>query len=305
MDRRSFMAFGGCAAIVASTTTTLALSRPQDMQFKGGRALISVTGSGNRQVMDLTRRWIEQSATAVTTFYGRFPVPLVRIEIIHGVDGARAGGKAMPYDPPLLQLQVPPNASERMLLVNDWVLVHEMVHLAFPYMPRLRHNWIVEGLAVYVEPVARVMSGQMSEQQMWGDLVRNLPRGLPAAGDRGYDVTVNWARTYWGGALFCLVCDVRIRRQTGNARSLRDALRAINARLDFSQTAALASVLEIGDAATGTTVLMDAWKEMRTEPVSPDLPTLWRELGVVQEAGITTFDDAAPLAAIRRGITAA
>lgn len=305
MDRRNFMASGGCAGIVASTTMTLAQSPAQEMQFKGGRALISVTGAANQQVMDLTKRWIEQSANAVTTFYGRFPVPLVRIEIIHGVRGGRAGGKAMPYDPPLLQLQVPPNASERMLLVNDWVLVHEMVHLAFPYMPRLRHNWIVEGLAVYVEPVARIMAGQMSEQQMWGEFARMMPQGLPAAGDGGFDVTVSWGRTYWGGALFCLECDVRIRRQTGNTKTLRDSLRAINARLNFSQTAPLASVLEIGDAATGTTVLMDAWKEMRTEPVSPDLPALWRELGVVHEAGITTFDDGAPLAAIRRAITQA
>ena len=305
MDRRSFIASGGCAGIVASATMAAAGSSAEEMLIGGARLVISVTGTGNQQVMDLTRRWIKQSANAVTVFYGRFPVPLVHIEIIHGVSGARAGGKAMPYDPPLLQLQVPPDATERMLLVNDWVLVHEMVHLAFPYMPRLRHNWIVEGLAVYVEPVARIMAGHMSEQQMWGEFVRMLPHGLPGAGDRGYDVTASWARTYWGGALFCLVSDVRIRRLTGNAKSLRDSLRAINARLDFSKTAPLASVLEIGDAATGTTVLMDAWKEMRTEPVSPDLPALWRELGVIHDAGITTFDDTAPLASIRQAITAA
>ena len=50
---------------------------------------------------------------------------------------------------------------------------------------------------------------------------------------------------------------------------------------------------------------MDAWKEMRIDPVSPDLAALWRELGVVHHAGNTTFDDAAPLASIRQAITAA
>ena len=295
------------AALASSvpSSTPLAQSPALDLQIEGARALISVSGAGSQTVMDLTRRWIEQSARAVATYYGRFPVPVVRIEITHDVRGSRAGGKAMPYDPPLLQLEVPPDATGKSLLVDDWVLVHEMVHLAFPYMPGLRHNWMVEGLAVYVEPVARIMAGHMSEQQMWGDFVRMMPRGLPAAGDGGYDVTINWARTYWGGAMFCLLCDVRIRQQTANAKSLRDSLRAINARLDFSQTSDLATVLGIGDAATGTTVLMDAWKEMRIDPVSPDLAALWRELGVVHHAGNTTFDDAAPLASIRQAITAA
>ena len=45
--------------------------------------------------------------------------------------------------------------------------------------------------------------------------------------DRGLDRTRTWGRTYWGGALFCLMADVEIRKQTGNRVGLQDALRTI------------------------------------------------------------------------------
>jgi hypothetical protein len=43
---------------------------------------------------------------------------------------------------------------------------------------------------------------------------------------------------------------------------------------------------------------------MRSTPVSPDLDQLWKELGVKRQGKTVTFDDSAPLAAIRRAITA-
>jgi hypothetical protein len=39
-------------------------------------------------------------------------------------------------------------------------MVHEMVHTALPDMPD-RYAWLSEGLAVYVEPVARVQAGDL------------------------------------------------------------------------------------------------------------------------------------------------
>ena len=59
-------------------------------------------------------------------------------------------------------------------------------------------------------------------------MVDGMPQGLPAAGDQGLDNTHIWGRTYRGGAMFCLLADIEIRKQTGNAKGLLDALRAIN-----------------------------------------------------------------------------
>ena len=94
-------------------------------------------------------------------------------------------------------------------------MTHELIHMAFPSVRR-RHHWIEEGLATYVEPIARAQAGTLSAERVWADLMRDLPRGEPGPGDGGLDDTDSWGRTYWGGALFCLVADVRFLERTGN-----------------------------------------------------------------------------------------
>src|SRR5258708_5474985 len=73
-------------------------------------------------------------------------------------------------------------------LASDWMLTHEMVHLAFPSVDE-KHHWIEEGIATYVEPIARIRAGHLAADQMWLDLVRDMPHGLPQVGDRGLDHT--------------------------------------------------------------------------------------------------------------------
>jgi hypothetical protein len=162
-----------------------------------------------------------------------------------------------------------------------------------------------EGMATYVEPIARAQLGQLSAQRVWGDLVDGLPKGLPREGDQGLDRTHTWGRTYWGGALFYLLADVEIRRQTGNRRGLQDALRAIVAADgNISRSWPVAQILATGDQGTGTHVLENLYAQMKDAPASTDLAELWQQLGVDVQAGSVRFDDAAPLAAIRRAITA-
>jgi predicted metalloprotease with PDZ domain len=131
-----------------------------------------------------------------------------------------------------------------------------------------------------------------------------MPQGLPAAGDQGLDNTHTWGRTYWGGALFYLVADVRIRERTGNRFGLQDGLRAIVAQGGSVEVAwDVRRTLSIADKATGTNVLVELYDEMRNAPVAPDLPALWKRLGVKLTPDGAEFDDNAPLAGIRRAIT--
>ena len=127
-----------------------------------------------------------------------------------------------------------------------------------------------------------------------------LPKGLPADGDRGLDRTPTWGRTYWGGALFWFVCDLEIRERTGNRRSIDDAMRAILAAGgDGAWHWDVERVLEVGDRATGTTVLGETYRRMATRPAAVDVGALAAKLGVGPR-----LDDRAPGAAIRRAITA-
>jgi hypothetical protein len=189
-------------------------------------------------------------------------------------------------------------------LNNDWMLTHEMIHLAFPSMAE-NHHWIEEGISVYVEPIARVQAGQLSGQKCGSDVVRDLPQGEPQPGDRALDHTHTWGRTYWGGAMFCLLADVRIREQTQNHKGLQDALRGIlNAGGVITQDWEIERALAIGDKATGTTVLTDLYHEMRDKPAPVDLDALWKKLGIQRKPdGSIELVPGAPQANVRDAIT--
>ena len=106
-------------------------------------------------------------------------------------------------------------------------MVHEMVHTALPDMDE-RYGWLSEGLAVYVEPIARVQAGDLTAEEIWQAMMRDMPKGLPQTGDQGLDNTDTWGRKYWGGAMFCLFADIEIRKRDRQpARPAgRDARRA-------------------------------------------------------------------------------
>jgi hypothetical protein len=253
-------------------------------------------------------QWVENAASSVATYYGRFPVPRDRIliqptEDRHGVMQGTTWGDVGGF-PAFTRIRVGQHTTTREL-TDDWMMTHELTHTAFPSQED-EHHWIEEGLAVYVEPVARVQAGFLQPEKIWADMVRDMPKGDPQPGDQGLDNTHTWGRTYWGGAQFCLLADVAIREQTHNKKGLQDALRAIVAAGGtIDQNWPTEKAFAAGDAGTGTHVLEDQYKRMASTPVTIDLEALWKKLGIVRtETGIR-FDSTAPEAAIREAITAA
>lgn len=267
-------------------------------------ASIHIVRSGNADAPELAvlHTWIADAATAVRTYYGRFPVPRLRI-IVQPLEGHGVGtGTTYAFHVATIRVSVGRDSREADL-ADDWIMTHEMVHLAMPRFDD-RHAWLEEGLATYVEPIARAQAGQLSDEKVWGDMFDGMRKGLPLANDRGLDNTSTWARTYWGGAMFYLLADVQIRERTANRVGLQDALRAIVAA-GGSHLASwdVEHTLAIGDAATGTTILSDLYRKMRGEPVAPDLAELWLRLGVGKREGLVTLNNEAALADIRRAIT--
>ncbi len=131
-----------------------------------------------------------------------------------------------------------------------------------------------------------------------------MPNGLPKSGDRGLDRTHTWGRTYWGGALYCLLADLEIRRRTQNRRGLQDALRAILAAGNMESSSAIEPLLEIGDRAVEVPVLTELYERMKDEPAPTDLEAIWRRLGIERNGRTVRFIEDAHEAAIRRAITA-
>jgi hypothetical protein len=246
--------------------------------------------------------WVKTSAKAVATYYGHFPVKSLRLLLVP-VDGPRVrGGTTWGYRGAAIRVLVGRDSNEE-ALKRDWVLVHEMVHTALPDMEE-RYNWLSEGLAVYVEPIARVQAGDLSAQEIWLAMMRDMPKGLPQAGEEGLDITDTWGRRYWGGAMFCLMADIQIRKATGNRLGLQDAMRGLLAaggshEVDWP----IERILNTADKAVGVDVLTRLHNEWGKKPVTPDLDQLWRDLGLRSSGGSLEFDNTAPLAAIRRAIT--
>lgn len=269
------------------------------LEVGGSRLRLRVDDTLGAATRQAVPGWVETAARAVAGYFGRFPLPEVEIAV-EAADGpgVRHGG-TIAGPPPRLHVAIARDTSDTQLRA-DWVLVHEMVHLAVPRVARA-HNWLHEGIATYVEGVARTQAGLLPARRMWIELSHQLPQGLPRPGEGGLDDTPTWARTYWGGALFCLLADVRARERSGLRAGLQQALQGVLAAGgSYAVAWPVARVLAAADAALGQSTLAELYAQMKDDPYPVDLPALWRALGVAD----TRLLEDAPLAALRRSITA-
>jgi hypothetical protein len=299
------MRIGVCLVLVFLSFAAVAADEPTTRTIEAEGAHVTV----NFQSMDFEHgtapivTWIERSMAIVARYYGQFPAKELRIRVI-ALDGGRVRhGTTYGMRVPFIRLQIGRQVTAEELR-NDWVLVHEMVHLALPEVGD-DHVWLTEGLSTYVEGIARVHAGELRPERVWAEQVRSMPNGLPGSGDEGLDHTHTWGRTYWGGALFCLLADVEIRKKTNNRFGLRDAMSAVlrgSGGVSFEWP--IDRVLQVGDEATGTTVLRDLYAQTKDKPVSPALDELWRQLGIRRSSDGVELRDDAPLAATRKAIMA-
>src|ERR1700682_2650375 len=79
----------------------------------------------------LLRTWVARSANVVADYYGRFPAPLVALSLQSMEGGGIGGGRTTNDSGLMIHVRVGHEATSD-ALSDDWVLVHEMVHLALP-----------------------------------------------------------------------------------------------------------------------------------------------------------------------------
>lgn len=289
-------------AFLQPTRAQRGVTRDFMLRVAGGQIDITFPDESLQVTTDNLLDWVKNAATAVSEYYGRFPVEHLTLHIRGGNGSGIRHGMTYPRGGGLILISV---GSETTVddLNTDWTLTHEMTHLAFPNMAD-EHHWIEEGLATYVEPVARAQVKNLSVNEVWKQFIRDMPKGEPDPGDEGLDNTHTWGRTYWGGAIFCLTADVQIREHTQNRKGLQDALRGI---LDhggrITQDWGIERALEIGDKSTGTDVLEKLYHQMADKASPVDLQQLWQKLGLSLQGGKVVMDDKAPEAGIRQAIT--
>jgi hypothetical protein len=300
MIRLFILLLAFCGSLYAATPEIEAISDTEfAFDIDGSHISVEIRDPVLLGKKDMLLEWVRYSATTVQQYYGRFPVRSVAIKV-QVTDGPRVRfGQAFGGDSPRLRVVVGEDITPEVLL-KDWIMVHEMVHLAMADLP-YQHRWLLEGLATYVESIARARRGHLTEEFVWNGFIMRMPQGLPKTGDQGLDQTPTWGRTYWGGALFCMLADIEIRRLSDNRKSLRDALRGVlDAGISMHADASAMQVFEAADRALEMAVLVPLYQKMKSDPYPIDLQALWNNLGVAMKNEKIVYDDAAPMAHIRK-----
>jgi hypothetical protein len=248
--------------------------------------------------------WIAKSADAVRDFYGAFPVPRASVMVLPVPN--RQGvvfGKVLPESEPAVALLVGQHAPVQ-ALYSDWILVHELFHLGFPSFFD-EGKWLDEGLATYYEPIIRVRAGLYTEAELWKELASSMPQGLPAFEEQGLENATDFRGIYWGGAIACLLADVQARKRDVK-RGLEVGLRALrDSGANACEVWSLADAIGAIDKALGAPTLAPIANAHAQRGSAFDLSALLGELGVAVDAsGAVRLSDDAPLAEVRRAITA-
>ena len=274
-------------------------------QFRAAGACLRVAFAGDfaPAVVDAALAWTRDAAVAVGAYLGRYPVDFQRVLFV-AMPGSTVHGTSWGYHGAAIRIPLGREVAPEKLRAN-WVMTHEMLHMAVPSLPE-RHLWFDEGLATYVEPVARAQQHALTAEAVWTEWIDGMPKGMPRPGDRGLDLTHTWGRTYWGGALFFLLAEVEMRSRSANRVGLQQALRELGRRgADKEHDWSIEQTIAAADQGTGMQVLAGMYARMRASPAPPDLDGLFARLGVRRTGSGIEFDDSAPLADIRRSITAA
>lgn len=247
-------------------------------------------------------RWLGSSLDAVSAYIGQRPSDQITIFVAPGRSGANQG-KTLAGGGPSVLLELARGQGDR-ALEGDWVAAHELLHVGLPAL-ETTHAWFYEGYASYVEPVARVRAGLLTEERFWSDLLEGIPRGEPRAGDTGLEGSRDIDRIYWGGSLYFLLADIELRRRTAGKLGLEDAVRAmVRSGQGIESKTTLDRMVEIADTATGTKVFQELRAKLGPPGARFDTGALFRSLGIAKRGQQVVFDDEAELSAVRRAITA-
>ena len=168
----------------------------------GSRISVEIRDRVLRDKKYMLLEWVIYSAETVNQFYGRFPVDKVHINVQvaggHAVRFGQAFGGESPFVRVVVGEHVTPEA-----LHKDWIMVHEMVHLAMADVPEA-NRWWLEGLSTYVESIARAQRGHLDEDFVWNvfsiECHRDYPKSVIAGSIKlrpGVELT---------GVVQCSVC---------------------------------------------------------------------------------------------------
>src|SRR4051812_6511053 len=115
----------------------------EEIAVKGGTIDFQVAGKGPVPDRAILKRWVENSAHAVSLYYGgSFPVAKATVRATLSAGREPKSGQAFGDHGYLITLDLGRSVTEPSLK-RDWVLTHEMFHLGLPALAA-KHHWLEE-----------------------------------------------------------------------------------------------------------------------------------------------------------------
>jgi hypothetical protein len=276
----------------------LILGRVQAVPVAGDPALtLAIPPDASQIAREKLIAWVSAAAASNRRFWGRSPV---RKGLVILIPSPRAGvpfGRVLSLGGAVVTVLVGRQATPQDLF-DDWVLVHELLHLGSPFM-RDRGAWLNEGIATLYEPVLRARAGWKPEDDVWREWITQMPRGMPAMTDIGLE-NAGRGGIYWGGALFALMAEIESLQASGGKIGFSDCLRTVLAEGgDVTVKRPTMELIDRCDALLGKTVIAALAQRHIARGSAIDLGALWHRLGVSLADGKVRYDDDAELAWLR------
>lgn len=283
-------------------TGRLALGRFTPIELQVGEQTLEVAMLDGLERRRSLLGWLQQAADTVAGMTGGFPSARTQVLVLP----VGADKEAVPWAE--IQRQGRPAVhffidQHRPIyeFTHDWTAVHEFSHLLHPYILR-QDAWLFEGIASYYQNIARVRSGQLTEQQAWQKLYDGFQRGSKHIGGAVLRDTNATMQFYWGGAAFVLLADVALHQRSGQS------LAAVLAQFrqccgeDMGPWSARVMLRQL-DQLSHDTIFTQLYQQQVTRRAFPAVYGVLDQLGVKVRNGRVSLDNRAPLADIRRAIT--
>lgn len=288
----------------------LGRSKPEKIEISGTTIEAAILDAPTKTTRAGVKRWLSESMRAAAQLYGRPPVdrlftivqPISRGKKVEFGVVYRGGG-------PTILFLLGAEATDD-VLPGEWTAVHEMSHLALPFIER-EHAWLSEGIASYYQNILRARAGHLTPQAAWQELHEGFERGRRDVNDETLETIAasmrenrRYMRIYWSGAAIALLADVELRAASKNARSLDSTLRALRGCcLEDTRPWTLEALTARLDAASASTVFSTLFQRHLSSAAFPALEDDYRALGLVVDKRDVRLSKEAPLAWVREAIT--
>ena len=256
---------------------------------------------GNPVDTNMIKKWLMATVDNVSLAYGLFPNPNPQIIIVPYAKSWSKQKSPVPFGRVVrdygesVQFFIDQRQSLNQFN-KDWTATHEFSHLLLPYIS-WKNRWLSEGFASYYQNVLLARAGVYTEQRAWQKLYDGFMRGKVSAPELSPNSAARegWGgnmKVYWSGAALFFIADVRLRKESGNTKSLDTTLKALKeCCLPSSKSWSGSQIMRQLDSLSDTSVFSDLYDEYANNPGFLPYEEVFEDLGIQVRNGKVRLKD--------------